>query len=301
MRRRRHPDDRDDLGQRRIGVHVAPDDVDKVDLARRDQLLRDVKPLLARKALLPVFVGDHPDADDEVRPHRAADRVEHAEDEAQPIVEAAAILVGALVGGRRPELVREMAISLDLDAVEAGSLHALRRRGVVGDDPLDIPVLRLLREGPVGGFTDRRRREHGKPVPAAPAAGAPAEMGDLDHHRGAVRVTLVAEATHPRHDLILVGQQVTEGGRRIRRHHRRAGRHRQRDAALGLLHVVEPIAILRHAVLGVERLVGGAHQAIAHDEVLQAIGLKQRVLGRVHALSPGHGIGRAIGRLSKAQ
>ena len=85
-------------------------------------------PSLLRQALLEILVGDHADADDEIRPDGGAHRVDHPPGEAQPVVERAAILVVATVGGGRPEAVHQMAVGLELDAVEAGRLHALRRR-----------------------------------------------------------------------------------------------------------------------------------------------------------------------------
>src|SRR3546814_5815110 len=90
MRRRGHALDRDHLGERRVGVDVAADEVEEVDLATGHQAPRDLHALGARQALVPVLVGHHADADDEVRPHPLPDGGEHAEGEAQPVVEAAA-------------------------------------------------------------------------------------------------------------------------------------------------------------------------------------------------------------------
>ena len=106
--------------------------------------------------------------------------------------------------------------------------------GIVGDDALDVPVLDLFGKGAVGRLAHRRGDEHRQPVALVPA-GAAAEMGELDHHGAAVLVTVVGELLQPGHDLVVVGVQIAEGGRRIVRHDRRARRHRQRDAALGLL------------------------------------------------------------------
>jgi hypothetical protein len=87
-----------------------------------------------------------------------------AKGEAQAVVEAAAVLVVAAVGGGRPEAVHQVAVGLDLDAVEAGRLHALGGVGVVGDDAGEVPVLGLLGEGAVGRLAHRRGRQHRQPV-----------------------------------------------------------------------------------------------------------------------------------------
>ncbi len=175
-----------------------------------------------------------------------------------------------------------MAVGLELDAVEAGRLHALGGGGVVGDDAVDVPVLRRLREGAVGRLAHRRGREDGQPVGRVPAR-APAEVGELDHHRRAGLVAVVGEALQPGDDRVVIGVQVAEGGRAVRRDQRRAGRHGQRDAALRPLEMVEPVAVLRHPVLGIGGLVRRDHQPVAERQVLQAIGLQQRI-GRHRSL-----------------
>ena len=120
---------------------------------------------------------------------------------------------------------------------------------------------------------------------AAVPAGAPAEVGDLDHHRGAVLVTGVGKLLHPADDFVLVERDVVECRRTVTRHRRRARRHGQCDAALGALDVIRPIARLRHAVLRIGRLVGRRHEAVAQREVSQLIGLQQRI-GGGHRDSP---------------
>jgi hypothetical protein len=79
MRRGGHALDRDDVGQRRVGVDVAADDVEEVDLAGADQAPRDLDPSARDRPLLPVLVGDHADADDEVGADGGAHRVQHRE------------------------------------------------------------------------------------------------------------------------------------------------------------------------------------------------------------------------------
>ncbi len=278
MRRRAHAGDGDHLGQQSVGLDAAADDVEEVDAAGGGEPLGDLDAFGARQALLEILVGHQADADDEVRPDRLAHRVEHQEGEAQPVVERAAEGVVAPVGGRRPEAVHEMPVGLELDAVEAGGLHALGGGGVVGDDALDVPVLGLLGEGAVGRLAHRRGRQHGQPVGLVPA-GAAAEMGELDHHLAVVLVAGVGELGEPRNDLVAIGLEVAEGGRAVARDDRRAGGHGQRHAATGLLGMVEPVALLRHAVFRIGRLVAGRHDAVLQRQVLEAVGLEQRIGG----------------------
>jgi hypothetical protein len=49
----------------------------------------------------------------------------HHVGEAHAVVERAVVIIGALVGGGRPEAVHQMAVRLEFDAIEAGGLHPL--------------------------------------------------------------------------------------------------------------------------------------------------------------------------------
>ncbi len=196
------------------------------------------------------------------------------------MVKRAAVLVLALVGGGRPELIGEVAVAFDLQAVEAGRLAALGRHRVLAHDARDVPILGGFGKGAMRGLADRARRHHRQPVALAPG-GAAAQVRDLDHHGGAVLVDGVGELAEPRHDLVLVECDVAEGLRTVRRHHRGAPEHGERDPALRLLGVVEPVALLGQAILGVGGLVRRRHQAIAQPEMLQLIGLQERI-ARAH-------------------
>lgn len=252
--------------------------------------------MMLRKSNLPdcasrhVLVGDHADADDEPVADGLAHRVDDAPGEAQPVVERAVVFVVAAVGGRRPERVHQMAVGLELDAVEPGCLHALGRGGIVGDDAVDVPVLGRLGEGAMRRLAHRRRRQHRQPVGLVPPRSA-AQMRELDHHLAVVLVAGVGEIPQPWHDLVAPGVQVAEGGRAVARHDGRARRHGQRHAAARLLGVVEPVARLRHAVLGIGRLVAGRHDAVLQRQVPEPVGLKEGIAGRSHrvpARSPAH-------------
>ncbi len=130
------------------------------------------------------------------------------------------------------------------------------------------------------GFLAMRRRDHGQPVAAVPAR-APPEMGQLDHDRGAVLVALVRQGLHPGHDLVLEGEDVVEHRRTVARDRGRPGGHGQGDAALRALDVIGAIALLRHPVLGVRRLVRGRHEAISQRQVLELKRLKKRICGHL--------------------
>ena len=53
-----------------------------------------------------ILVGANPHADDEVRAHGAAHRLQQVEREAHPVLETAAVFVVPQIGGRRLELFR---------------------------------------------------------------------------------------------------------------------------------------------------------------------------------------------------
>ena len=281
VRRRRHAVDRDDLRQRRFVGDVAADDVDEVDEPVGLQASEDVEAARRVDAAWNRLVDGHADADDEVGPDPLADRPQDAPPEAQPVLEGAAVLVAAVVRQRRPELVEEVAVGLDLDAVHPARLHALCGVGVLLDDAVDVPVLGLLGHGAMRRLPPRRRSEDRQPVVLGPAR-APAEVGQLDHARRTVLVDLVAHAADPRHDGVVVGVQVAERRRAVLGDDGRAGGHRQRDAALGLLDVVQPVAVLGHALFGVGGLVGGREDPVAQRQVAKLERLEQRVVAGGH-------------------
>ncbi len=287
MRRGRHAGDRDNAGQRRIRVDHAADDIEEVELAGRRQPARDLHALLLRQALVEILVGDHADADDEVRPHRLAHRVDDAEGEAQPVVERTVELIVATIGQRRPEAIHEMAVGFELDAVETGRLAALRRRRVVGDDAVDVPVLHRLREGAMGRLAYRRRRQDRQPVGLVPSRPA-SEMGDLDHHLAIMLVAGIGDLAQPRHDLVSIDMEIAECRRTVARDDRRAGGHGQRHAALGLFSMVEPVALFRHAIFRIGRLMARRHDPVLQGQVLEPVWTQQRIVSerRVHASVP---------------
>src|SRR6202022_45078 len=104
-----------------------------------------------------------------------------------------------------------MSVGLQLDAIETRSMHPLRSVRVVLDDSLDVPVFNLLRKGAVGSLLVVGRRNDGKPVVFVPP-GAPSEMGELNHDRGAVLMAGIRQVPHPGDDFILECEDVVEHG-----------------------------------------------------------------------------------------
>ncbi len=138
---------------------MAADHIDEVDEAAAGHPLRDVEAFGAVDATLDVLVANHARADDEIRADAIADGLQHFETEAQAVVQRAAIGVVAFVGERRPELIDEMAVSLDLQTVEAARLYALRGVGVGAQHARDVEILHRLRKRAVRGLAHVARRD----------------------------------------------------------------------------------------------------------------------------------------------
>jgi hypothetical protein len=169
-----------------------------------------------------------------------------------------------------------MPIGLDLDPIEPRRLHALGGVDVILENALDVPVFQLFWKRAVRGFPIVRRRHDRQPIALVPSSPAP-EMGKLDHHRRAVLMAGVGEAPEPRNDLVFVNEDIVEGGRAVGRHRRRARRHRHGDSGAGALDVVGAVEILWHPVFGIGRLVRRDDDPVAQREMLEPIGLEQRV------------------------
>jgi hypothetical protein len=80
----------------------------------------------------------------------------------------------------------------------------------------------------------------------------------------------IGELPQPRHDLVLVGEQIVEHRRAVSRDRRRTSGHRQRKPGLRARDVVGPVASLGHPINRVGRLVRGAHDPIAQQQVPEA-------------------------------
>jgi hypothetical protein len=100
MRRCCHAMDRDHPPQGGIGIHVTTNDIEEVNRTRSDDATSNLDALRAGQSDIPSLIGHHADADNESGTSRGTHRIEHAMGEAQAVVQAAAVLVRAVIGRR---------------------------------------------------------------------------------------------------------------------------------------------------------------------------------------------------------
>jgi len=131
----------DDMRERFIRIDMAFDDVQKINLACGDKVLGNSDAVIAGQSTLPILVAHQTGTDDEIRADAVPHGVNHLAGKAQPIIERAAIGVDALVGGRRPELVDQMAIHFEFETIEPARLAPLGGIGVIADDAGNVPFL----------------------------------------------------------------------------------------------------------------------------------------------------------------
>ncbi len=215
-----------------------------------------------------------PDADDEIAPYRIAHGPQHLVGEAKPVLDAAAVFVGARVGEGGEKVLDEVtAVERDVAAVVTALLEPHGRRGPGVDDladlalghdvgPLVMPLLASVRRAP-----QRRARIPGVPAPAA--------VGDLREAEGAVAVHRVAHLLELGNDAVVpvvdLCPVVDRGGMDARgaEHHHRAA------AALGLLFVIADVAVGEAAALPVGGAVGGGDDAILGHGVADGNGAQE--------------------------
>lgn len=107
---------------------------------------------------------------------------------------------------------------------------------------------------------------------------AAAKVGELDHRRRAMFVDRIRQVANPRHDLVLVGKDVVEHRRTVQRHRRRPGGHAHGNPGLGPRRVIGGITLLRHSVFGIGRFMAGGHDPVAQGQMLDLVGLQERVV-----------------------
>ena len=147
------------LGEREVGVHAPEDAVEEVDLPGALEEPRELEAFLEIDAVLDVLLDNVADADEEIVANRFADGFMDHQPEPRAVLGRAAERVGALVGARREELADEMPARHRLDAVEPALLAAQGRRGIVGDDAVDVVTVHLPREVAMAGLAHAGRRQ----------------------------------------------------------------------------------------------------------------------------------------------
>jgi hypothetical protein len=146
MRRAWHSLDGNDVRQTGVSVDMSSDDVEEVDQAAVLQTPRDLKAVLFANASLKQFVAGIAHANDESVANPTAHGAQHLKREAKTVVERTAVGRIERVGQRRPELIHQMPIGLNLQPIEPSLFHALGSIDVILKNALDVPVFRLFRE-----------------------------------------------------------------------------------------------------------------------------------------------------------
>ena len=265
---------RDGLRQPALVPHLPRDHVHEVAQARVCVELRQRQAVVPRKPAFLEIVAHHPEAHQEVLPDPAAHLFEDFEAKAGAVLEAPAVLVGAPVDQRGPELVDEMPVGEQLGAVEPALLAA--RRGVTerAHHPPDVVAVHLLGERAVRVLAHHRGRQRRQPVLDVPQGAMP-HMGDLAHDRAAVAADTLGELPQHGNDRVVADVDLAERGGRVRRDVGGAAEHGEREAALGLLLVVELVAQLRMLVLDVSGGVARAHEPVLERHVAEPEGLQE--------------------------
>ena len=224
-------------------------------------------------------VDADPHGDGAVVSGRLPDRLQRLQPHPGPVLQRAAVGVGALVVERRQELCQQVAMAaVDVDDVEADGASLSRRARPVGLDSADVGELHRLRhDRRVVVARDLRRRDRG-----------PARVGRLRVDAGVreldagERAVLVHRIGHEGEVLEVV--VVPQLGRDVRRlvrveAHRRVLGADGRPAAF-CLHA--PMCRLRSRLARAEpRAVGHLVEAVAHRLRPDPHGLEEDVVARV--------------------
>ena len=245
------------LERLRVGSahHPVVGDAEAVDQAR------DLEQVLPAQAARHEVVAAVADADDELGPDGVADGPQHLADEAAAVLEAPAVLVRALVGQGREEVLEEVAaVEGDVTAVVAALLEPHGGGGPGVDHLADLALRHDVRPLAVPLLAGVRGRPEGHPrVPGVPAAAA---VRDLREAERAVAVDRLAHPLELGDDAVVpvvhLAPVVDRGGVDAGR----AEHHHDAAAALGLLLVVADVAVGDPALLAERRAVGRGHDAV---------------------------------------
>ena len=159
--------------------------VDVIDLTGCFDDLRDLHGFIDGGAAVDEFVAADAHAECEAITDDTTNGMHDVDQEARPVLQRAAIVVGALVGGGRQESTHDGRVAaLQFDAVEAALGAMLGHQRIASNDLVDLSErhgLGNLAEQRIGHW---RRGPHGKP--AEHAAGLPTVVVDLSKDRRAV-------------------------------------------------------------------------------------------------------------------
>ncbi len=225
----------------RVGGDAAGGDADEID-ALPLQRLGDGDRVVGREAVRPPVAAGDARAERQLLRHHRAHRARDRQRKAQAVLERAAILVGALVGNRRHEAVRQIAMrEMQLDLVEADAQRALRRRHESRAHALHVVFRHLARRLPVLAERDRRSR-HGLPrigagfqrlaaFPRALRRALAAGMRELDAELGVAHAARLRDHARKRRLVVVAVEAETAVGdaagtldmRRLDDHQRGAG------------------------------------------------------------------------------
>ncbi len=206
-------------------VVAAGGDINQVDAGLLQKFgecdgLRKI-PARAERLGSPVGSGDT-NEDREVLGPSSAERADDLEGETDAIVEASAVLVGALVRKRREEFVEEVAMGgVDFNEIEAGGLGTMCGCNEVGSDLVHACAIQRCGDG-VGLVEADGRGGDGLPatfrgrdgtdfLPWNSHAGFAASMGELCACVGAVLVEKGGDALEFRDVLVLPDTEVAGG------------------------------------------------------------------------------------------
>ena len=152
VRRTGHALHRNHVGQARIGIDMAADDVQKIHHPGVRQIARNAYAFFGTDTARAQLVGHATHAHNKVRPHALTNRAHHFHGKAHPDFQYPAKRRVQCVGRGRPELVDQMPVGLQFQAIDPCGVHAFGGVGVVTDDAVDIPVFHLFGEGAVRGL-----------------------------------------------------------------------------------------------------------------------------------------------------
>ncbi len=256
-------------------------DAEVVDATRRCQVLGDAHAVVEVHPSGDLLLGAEPDAEREAVRHHGTTDLDDPAQEAHPVVERAAVRVGAAVGQRREELRRQVAVrSMDLGAVEPGLDQVLGRDPPALDDLVDLADGELVRRVGVPHRLHRRRGHRRRLRLAADELSS--QVHQLPDQPRPVPVDDVGLGCHRRHDLVEVPLDQLAGAQRRRRVHDAGPADDQADPTGGQALEVLDVAVGRHAALDQAGACGEGDEPVPQVEPAESerrVDVRERVIG----------------------